>query len=300
MIIAAAESTLITFSISTFFNEFVTSKANYYKRLLGSPKDRTYTEGKAAVAQFNIIADFIQFNDHDFYIVDTYNHLIRQYDRKNAETYHICGYRNASQSLDESIAKATFYQPTAIERYSATRYYIADGGTQAIRLLDFENNAVKTIFHELELTANFILLTLAGDTLYVGGNKLLSVNLKTNNVTQLLPFTPSSECLPVARESGSGIVAGGIAVLDMHCTLLISDTSSNTIKVLDRKRQCMHSLCNVSAVDYVTSNFLPWNQCVIKQPWTFHWWNESLVFVSSKSGIKALKCKLYIILLLVI
>lgn len=162
-------------------------------------------DGAGTAVRFNLPMKIINYNNDDFYIADSMNHVIRKYNKTTGLVSTPLGTTGFSGSVDGTGTSAKFNAPIGLLIMGSTMY-AADSMNCTIRQIDLTNYAVTTLAgvagncantnNAVGTSANLMhpsALTTDGTDLYVvvgtfsGGNGIRKVALSgTNAVTTVI------------------------------------------------------------------------------------------------------------------
>lgn len=223
-----------------------------------------YENGIGVQAKFNRIVDFIQVADTNVVLVVEYrNHCIRRWDRNNGSVTHMAGQcgRTGSGFANGVGAAAKFRSPSCIiaDRKNKNKFLIADQWNGAIRILDIASKSVTTYLQSWALEKPLTILWDSRDDdilTVLNAHSIRTLNVSDNSVKPIAGNADDSGFADGTFAQARFKYSYDVIELGQGLTYLISDSSNNRIRLIDKVNKKVASLEATSAENNSTYEFM--------------------------------------------
>lgn len=180
------------------------------------------------------------------FVADTYNHTIRVLDPGTGEVFTIAGKAGTANYKDGPLSESRFYYPYGLAVRGGGEVYVADLGSNLIRVIDLSTWTASTI-SGIPFTAGSADgpagggyfnspsgVAAAGDNIYVtdmGNHTIRKVDLVTGDTTTIAGRAPNIGIADGVGEAAMFYTPGGVA--KDGDALYIADTYNHTIRKVD-------------------------------------------------------------------
>lgn len=220
--------------VHTDINSLQTSDGQSSTTIAGDPSKYGYREGRGSEARFRETIGFVQISNKRVVVADRYNHCLRGINRRTDNTSMFSGLCEKPGYSDG--LRGQFNRPWSVIRdnHDASQLFVSDYGNKAVRTVDISTGAVGTVVMS-DILEGISCLTQdnSGDLYGIAASQAIYRITYKEKTIQLISGIPNKS----GDSDGSLLNSLFNDPFDLliigHQTLLVTDTDSNKIRLVD-------------------------------------------------------------------
>lgn len=262
-----------------------TTDGNTTQTVAGSALSSGYLEGVGEAARFQEITGFIQISNRDVVIVDSGNHCFRILDRLTLNTEPFIGACGTPGNVDGVLSRFNRPRSVIVDNQNKEKLLVTDQTNKAIRHVNMTGASAATFF---TFTGQFSLRGITQDSengnLYLtSANAVYQLTYHDKTVT-IIAGSPTQ----YGHQDGTFLDSrfsspNELLLIDNNRKLLVADTNSHRLRVLDRVSNTTESICN-GAVAYTDGDI---SSCSLFSPQSLFVLGDSL-YIGEHASIRKL------------
>lgn len=218
----------------------------------GSVRSYEYAEGVGGEAKFNHIKGFHQTSRGIVVVADHFNNCLRVVNRRTGQTQPFSGTCTKSGSGDGTQKKARFNGPWGIipDNQNVDMLLVTDWTNKAVRHVNINTGSVSTLLRDGRLDyLNGITQEVLSGNLFLTTRTAVYQLRYNDKMLTLLDGDPTSTG---HRDGGFSVsrfdIPREILLTDFGKKIVVADSWSQRLRVLDRESNMTYSICDGSKV----------------------------------------------------